>query len=433
MIGVSTPFWVTARTLRVARSSPRVDRARPVSTVGRSVAPALAARRRQLFISRLRHRRRARSWAACSARSETQTIDTIDVAVVQGGGPQNTRADVCTTRAVFERHMEASADHRPRRRSGPVAGGCGAPRLATPASTPSRCDDDLLRFTEAIRAAHPARRRSRRRRRQRLVRTHRGRPRQRQLFDRPVARRHASPTATTRSGWCRSASSCRCVRSSRTSTPRSRAATFAPAPSPAILETDVGTLGISISWEVFFDHRARDAIGNGGPGAAQPDQRVELLAHDRTEPADRIEPPAGGRDRAVSSCRRRLPASPASSAPQGEVRRPHRRERAEGALRHRSSCAPAAPWPSQLGAWPMLDLRPRSPWRPCGFVAGPQASTTQTSTTQTSRSQTSMERVIGPSLTSSTAISARKRPVATRRAPAARSAFDRPDSTNGSA
>jgi len=33
---------------------------------------------------------------------------------------------------------------------------------------------------------------------------------------------------------------------------------------PAILDSDIGTLGISISWEVFFDTRARDAIQNGG-------------------------------------------------------------------------------------------------------------------------------------------------------------------------
>jgi apolipoprotein N-acyltransferase len=32
----------------------------------------------------------------------------------------------------------------------------------------------------------------------------------------------------------------------------------------ATLDTPVGRMGIVISWEVFFDHRARDAIGNGG-------------------------------------------------------------------------------------------------------------------------------------------------------------------------
>jgi len=33
---------------------------------------------------------------------------------------------------------------------------------------------------------------------------------------------------------------------------------------PAVLDTPVGRLGVVISWEVFFPDRARDAIGNGG-------------------------------------------------------------------------------------------------------------------------------------------------------------------------
>ncbi|MGZ4682788.1 MAG: apolipoprotein N-acyltransferase [Acidimicrobiales bacterium] len=33
---------------------------------------------------------------------------------------------------------------------------------------------------------------------------------------------------------------------------------------PAVLPTPVGTMGVVISWEVFFPSRARDAIGNGG-------------------------------------------------------------------------------------------------------------------------------------------------------------------------
>ena len=33
---------------------------------------------------------------------------------------------------------------------------------------------------------------------------------------------------------------------------------------PAVLDTGVGRLGVLISWEVFFEDRARDAIGNGG-------------------------------------------------------------------------------------------------------------------------------------------------------------------------
>lgn len=37
-------------------------------------------------------------------------IDTIDIAIVQGGGPQNTRAANTSARAVFERHLAATED-----------------------------------------------------------------------------------------------------------------------------------------------------------------------------------------------------------------------------------------------------------------------------------------------------------------------------------
>ncbi|MFQ5558782.1 MAG: apolipoprotein N-acyltransferase, partial [Acidimicrobiales bacterium] len=33
---------------------------------------------------------------------------------------------------------------------------------------------------------------------------------------------------------------------------------------PAVMDSPVGRLGIAISWEVFFDGRARDAVGSGG-------------------------------------------------------------------------------------------------------------------------------------------------------------------------
>jgi len=39
-----------------------------------------------------------------------QAIDTIGIAIVQGGGPQNTRAENTSARAVFERHLAASQD-----------------------------------------------------------------------------------------------------------------------------------------------------------------------------------------------------------------------------------------------------------------------------------------------------------------------------------
>jgi apolipoprotein N-acyltransferase len=37
-----------------------------------------------------------------------------------------------------------------------------------------------------------------------------------------------------------------------------------PGTEPAVLDTPFGRVGVSISWEIFFEDRARDAIGNGG-------------------------------------------------------------------------------------------------------------------------------------------------------------------------
>jgi apolipoprotein N-acyltransferase len=37
-----------------------------------------------------------------------------------------------------------------------------------------------------------------------------------------------------------------------------------PGDGPAVLDTPVGRVGVSISWEIFFDTRARDAVRNGG-------------------------------------------------------------------------------------------------------------------------------------------------------------------------
>ena len=33
---------------------------------------------------------------------------------------------------------------------------------------------------------------------------------------------------------------------------------------PAVLDSEFGPLGVAISWEIFFDYRARDAMNNGG-------------------------------------------------------------------------------------------------------------------------------------------------------------------------
>ncbi|MEO0495360.1 MAG: apolipoprotein N-acyltransferase [Actinomycetota bacterium] len=253
MVGVSTPLWITARTF----GSP-----------GLTVVVAWAG----LALGRLARRERDAAVAVAAivvlvvggmlGSFRVDTIDTIDVAVVQGGGPQNTRADVCTTRAVFERHMAASEtiDRE-------VDLVVWPEDVVHPASdgriTPARCDDELLRNAEAT---------------ERLT----------QLA--------ADLDAVVVSGWFEPtddglANANYSIAQSPDGTVtgrydkvrlvpfgefvplRSFIENFSdeipgrdvrPGTEPAILETDLGTLGISISWEVFFDHRARDAIGNGG-------------------------------------------------------------------------------------------------------------------------------------------------------------------------
>jgi apolipoprotein N-acyltransferase len=43
-----------------------------------------------------------------------------------------------------------------------------------------------------------------------------------------------------------------------------------PGDQPAVLDTPVGRVGVAISWEIFFDTRARDGIGHGGELLANP-------------------------------------------------------------------------------------------------------------------------------------------------------------------
>jgi apolipoprotein N-acyltransferase len=188
--------------------------------------------------------------------------ESIDVAVVQGGGEQNTRADLCTTRAVFERHMEASGSI-----DRDVDLVLWPEDVVHPASdnaiTPARCDQDLLRLAEAT--------------------------------DR-LAQLAADLDAVVVSGWFERAEDgtanlnysiaqspdgtvtgrydkVRLVPFGEFVPLRSLIERFSgelpardvrPGTGEAVLQTDVGPLGVSISWEIFFDHRARDAIGNGG-------------------------------------------------------------------------------------------------------------------------------------------------------------------------
>ena len=341
MVGVSTPFWITARTF----GSP-----------GLTVVVAWAG----LAIGQLVQRRRdtviavgmviALVVGGMLGSFRVETIDTVDVAVVQGGGPQNTRADVCTTRAVFERHMAASETI-----DRAVDLVLWPEDVVHPASdtriTPSRCDTELLRRTEAS--------------------------------DR-LARLAAELDAIVISGWFEPTDDglananysiaqspdgrvtgrydkVRLVPFGEFVPLRSLIEQFSseipgrdvrPGDDPAVLDTDLGRLGISISWEVFFDHRARDAIGNGGQVLLNPTNGSSYwLTIVQTQQV------ASSRLRAVETDRFVLQAAPTGFsgviAPDGEVlQRTGVSE--QKVLYDTVELRTGRTLSVQLGAWPML-------------------------------------------------------------------------------
>ncbi len=192
------------------------------------------------------------------------TDRTIEVAVVQGGGPQNTRADTCENRKVFERHVAATellaTDDEidlilwPEDVVHPVSESI---------STPARCDQEVLRRDEALAEL------------QRLARE----------YDATLVSGWFEPSADGRANENFSVvidpegvvgdryDKVRLVPFGEFVPLRSLLEKFSdelpgrdvrPGTDPAVLESEFGPLGISISWEIFFDYRARDAMNNGG-------------------------------------------------------------------------------------------------------------------------------------------------------------------------
>ena len=177
----------------------------------------------------------------------------LAVAVVQGGGPQGTRADDTDEREVFERHLAASAlvddgvdlvvwPEDVVDTDGPVTEAREGDELATLARqldavlVVGTVEGDTVggedRFHNAAVAFSP----------------------EGQVVDRFEKVRRVPFGEFTPLRWLLEPLAGGSLIDSEA----------IPGKSPAVLDTPVGRLGVVISWEVFFADRARDAIGNGG-------------------------------------------------------------------------------------------------------------------------------------------------------------------------
>ena len=189
----------------------------------------------------------------------------VTVAAVQGGGPQNTRADVCEQRAVFERHLDTTREQV----STPVDLVVWPEDVVHPspdnAPTPARCDQPLLTDSEARGALSSLARELD----TVLVVGFFERTADREANRNYVAAYDSAgvPVDTY--------DKVRLVPFGEYVPLRSTAERFSdelpardvrPGPSdePAALDTALGRLGVSISWEIFFENRARSAVGDGG-------------------------------------------------------------------------------------------------------------------------------------------------------------------------
>jgi apolipoprotein N-acyltransferase len=185
--------------------------------------------------------------AAVAPRGER--VDEIDVALVQGGGPQGTQAVDTDDRVVFERHLAASEEVPegtdlvvwPEDIVDIDGAVVDAPEAAEIADLARRLDATVVvgvvegegnRFRNAAIAVNP---------------------------DGTIADRYEKVRRVPFGEYIPF---------------RRLLAPFGPdelvprdaivGEDPAVLDTEVGPLGVAISWEVFFADRARDAIGNGG-------------------------------------------------------------------------------------------------------------------------------------------------------------------------
>ncbi len=127
-----------------------------------------------------------------------------------------------------------------------------------------------------------------------------------------------------------------------------------PGNGPAILKTPVGDLGISISWEIFFEHRTREAVNSGGEILINPTNGASYwLTVVQTQQI------ASSRLRALETGRWVLQAAPtgfrAVINPNGKVIQ--RTAISEQAVIHSTvERRNGLTWATQIGVWPMVIL-----------------------------------------------------------------------------
>jgi len=266
-------------------------------------------------------------------------VDSLDVAIVQGGGPQHTRAEDTDEREVFERHLEASELVE-----GPVdlvvwpenvvnvdAPFEGTPEFDELSGLARDLDATLVvgvvegfrdRFYNYAQVFDPE-----------------GRPVDR--FDK-VQRVPFGEYVPLR--WLLEPLVGGAL-------PRRDAVA---GDEPAVVDTPVGRLGVVISWEVFFDHRARNAVSHGGEVVLNPTNGSSYwLTQVQTQQV------ASSRLRALETGRWVVQAAPtgfsAFVTPDGEVRqRTAISERA--VIQDTIELRTGDTWATRVGHWPMIVL-----------------------------------------------------------------------------
>ena len=127
-----------------------------------------------------------------------------------------------------------------------------------------------------------------------------------------------------------------------------------PGTNPAVLQTEVGNFGVAISWEVFFDHRVRDAIKDGGEILLNPTNGASYwLTIVQTQQI------ASSRLRALETGRWVLQAAPTGFSavinPHGDV--VQRTAISEQAVLHSTvEKRSGLTWATEVGIWPIFIL-----------------------------------------------------------------------------